>query len=332
LRLSLHHFLALGILSSYTATIRTASVREKPHSFRIKGSQGVEDFIQQVATGLSEGSIYAILALAIVLIYRSTGVVNFAQGEMAMFTTFIAWSVMDFGAHFWLAFFLTLIIAGIFGALIEVTVLRPVENAPPLNAVIVTLGLFTLLGSLALRIWQGEPKSFPKPEVFEGGALSLGPAVVSRLNVGVFCMSVLIMIIIYLIFNYTKVGLAMRAAAQNRVASQLVGVPVGRMLALGWALSAMVGAVAGILLAPTLALSTSMMIGVLLFAFAAAVLGGLDSPLGAIVGGLILGVVKTLAGLYAGSDIDIAFAFLVIVVVLLVRPRGLFGKKTIGRV
>ena len=292
----------------------------------------MENFIQQVATGLSEGSLYAILALALVLIYRSTGVVNFAQGEMAMFTTFIAWSVMDFGAHFWLAFFITLAIAGVMGALIEVVILRPVENAPPLNAVIITLGIFTVLSSLALRIWQGEPKSFPSPEVFQGGPLTLGPAVISRTNIGVFCMSLVIMGAIYLLFNYTKVGLAMRGAAQNRVASQLVGVPVGRMLALGWALSAMVGAVAGILLAPSLALSTNLMMGVLLFAFAAAVLGGLDSPVGAIVGGLVLGVVKTLAALYAGSDIDIAFAFLVIVLVLVARPRGLFGKKAIGRV
>lgn len=292
----------------------------------------MENFIQQVATGLSEGSLYGILALALVLIYRSTGVVNFAQGEMAMFTTFIAWSFIDFGAHFWIAFFLTLLAAGIFGALTEVIILRPVENAPPLNAVIITLGLFTVLSSLALRIWQGQPKSFPSPEVFQGGPLSLGPAVISRPNIGVFCMSVVIMIAIYLLFNYTKVGLAMRGAAQNRVASQLVGVPVGRMLALGWALSAMVGAVAGMLLAPTIYLSPSMMLGVLLFAFAAAVLGGLDSPAGAIVGGLVLGVVKNLAGTYIGSEIDIAFAFLVIIMVLVMRPRGLFGKKAIGRV
>ena len=292
----------------------------------------MEQFIQQVATGLSTGSLYAILALALVLIYRSTGVVNFAQGEMAMFTTFIAWSFINWELHFWVAFFLTLLIAGIFGALVEVVLLRPVENAPPLNAVILTLGLFTLLSSVALRIWQGQPKSFPSPEVFDGAPLTLGPAAISRPNVGVFCMSVLIMVAIYLLFNYTKLGLAMRAAAQNRIASQLVGIRVGRMLALGWALSAMVGAVAGMLLAPTIFLSPSMMLGVLLFAFAAAVLGGLDSPMGAIVGGLTLGVVQNMAGTYIGSDIDIAVAFLVIIVVLIVRPTGLFGRRVLGRV
>jgi branched-chain amino acid transport system permease protein len=292
----------------------------------------MDQFIQQVATGLSTGSLYAILALAIVLIYRSTSVVNFAQGEMAMFTTFIAWSLIEWESHFWIAFFLTLLIAGVAGALIEIVLMRPVENAPPLNSIILTLGLFTMLGGVALRIWQGEPKPFPSPAVFEGAPLTLGPAAISRPNIGVFCMSVLIMIAIYLLFNYTKVGLAMRAAAQNRVASQLVGVRVGRMLALGWALSAMVGAVAGMLLAPTIFLSTTMMLGVLLFALAAAVLGGLDSPLGAIVGGLVLGVMQNLAGTYIGSNIDITVAFLVIIVVLIVRPTGLFGRRALGRV
>jgi branched-chain amino acid transport system permease protein len=286
--------------------------------------------IQQVATGLSTGSLYAIFALALVLIYRSTRVINFSQGQMAMFTTFIAWSLWNWGLNFWFAFFLTLLIAGIMGALVEMVLMRPVESAPSLNSIILTLGLLTLFGGLALRIWAGEPKIFPRPGVFEGAALTLGPAVISRPNIGVFCTSVLIMVAIYLLFNYTKVGLAMRGAAQNRVASQLVGVRVGRMLALGWALSAMVGAVAGMLLAPTLYLSPSMMMGVLLFGFAAAVLGGLDSPLGAIVGGLVLGVMQNLAGTYIGSDIDIAVAFLAIIVVLVVRPTGLFGKRAIG--
>jgi len=292
----------------------------------------MEEFIQQVATGLSTGSLYAILALALVLIYRSTGIVNFAQGEMAMFTTFIAWSFINWELHFWIAFFLTLLVAGIFGALTEIVVIRPVERGPILNPVIITLGMFTMLNSIALRIWQGQPKSFPSPEVFDGGPLRLGPAVISRPNIGVFCMSILIMIAIYLLFNRTKVGLAMRAAAQNRIASQLVGIRVGRMLALGWALSAMVGAAAGMLLAPTIFLSPSMMMGVLLFAFAAAVLGGLDSPIGAIVGGLVLGVVQNLAGTYIDSKIDITVAFLVIIAVLLVRPKGLFGKQTMERV
>jgi branched-chain amino acid transport system permease protein len=292
----------------------------------------MDQFIQQVATGLSTGSLYAIFALAIVLIYRSTSVVNFAQGEMAMFTTFIAWSCINWELPFWVAFFLTLLIAFLLGALIELTIMRPVENAPPLNSIIITLGLFTALSSIALRIWQGQPKAFPSPAVFNGAPLKLGPAVISRPNVGVFCMAILIMIAIYFLFSRTKVGLAMRAAAQNRVASELVGIRVGRMLALGWGLSAVVGAAAGMLLAPTIFLSPSMMQGVLLFAFAAAVLGGLDSPVGAIVGGLALGVVQNLAGTYIDSKIDITVAFVVIIAVLLVRPKGIFGKQTMARV
>jgi len=295
----------------------------------------MQQFIQQFATGLSTGSLYAILALSLVLIYRSTSIVNFAQGEMAMFTTFLAWSVLNGHAGpywFWVAFFATLVMAMIFGALVELIALRPVESGPVLNPIIVTLGLFTLVNSLALRIWQGEPKAFPSPAIFDGAPLKIGTAVISRPNVGVFCMALLIMGLIYVFFNRTKVGLAMRATAQNRVASQLVGIRVGRMLALGWALSAMVGAVAGMLLAPTLFLSPGMMQGVLLFAFAAAVLGGLESPVGAIVGGLTVGVVQNMAGTYIGSNIDITVAFLLIIVVLLVRPHGLFGRRVMQRV
>ncbi|MGD0765434.1 MAG: branched-chain amino acid ABC transporter permease [Dehalococcoidia bacterium] len=292
----------------------------------------MQEFIQQFATGLSTGSLYAILALSLVLIYRSTSIVNFAQGEMAMFTTYLAWSVWNGGAEFWIAFFATLVMAMIFGALTELVALRPVETGPVLNPIIVTLGLFTLVNSIALRIWSGEPKAFPTAPIFQGGPLKLASAVISRPNVGVFCMSVVIMLLIYAFFNYTKLGLAMRATAQNRVASRLVGIRVGRMLALGWALSAMVGAVAGMLLAPTLFLSPGMMQGVLLFAFAAAVLGGLESPVGAIVGGLTVGVVQNMAGTYIGSNIDIAVAFFVIIVVLLVRPRGLFGRRVVQRV
>jgi branched-chain amino acid transport system permease protein len=294
----------------------------------------MDEFIQQFATGLSTGSLYAIIALALVLIYRSTGIVNFAQGEMAMFMTFVAWSLWQWNGNFWLAFLLTLIIAGVFGALIEMIVLRPVESGPVLNPIIITLGLYMVIDSIALRIWQGQPKAFPSPSQFKGAPLTVGPAVISRTNIGVFCMAVVIMLLIYFFFNYTRLGLAMRATAQNRVAGSLVGIRVGRMLALGWALSAMVGAVAGMLLAPTLFLSPSMMAGVLLFAFAAAVLGGLDSAVGAIVGGLTIGVVQNMAGTYIpnGSSIDITVAFIVIIAVLLVRPHGIFGRKAVQRV
>jgi len=294
----------------------------------------MEEFVQQLATGLATGSVYAVLALAIVLVYQSTRVVNFAQGEMAMFGTFIAWSLLTRVA-FWPAFFITLVIAAVLGALIERLLLRPVERAPTLNSVIVTLGLFTVLNSLALWLYGGVPKPFPSPAVFSGAPLAVGTITVSRLNIGIFCSAVALMAALFAFLNGTRTGLAMRATAQNPAAARLVGVPIGRMLMVGWALSAAVGAVGGMLIAPLLSLQPSMMFGVVIFAFAAAVLGGLNSLPGAIVGGLTLGVSQNLAAAYVAphtGTIDITVAFLVIVAVLLVRPTGLFGHEARRRV
>ena len=300
----------------------------------------MSQLIQTVATGLSMGSVYAVVALAIVLIYRSTGVMNFAQGEMAMFSTFIGWSmIVYFSAwslpldmNYWLPFFLAVILAALLGAAVERVVLRPVEEAPVLNSVIVTLGLFTLFNSVAIWRYGGIAKPFPSPTFFQGSALSVGPVVISRLNIGVFSMSVLIMLLLYLFLNYTKLGLAMRAAAENRMACRMVGIPANRMLTLGWAFAAAVGAMAGMLVAPIVFLSPNMMFATLIFAFAAAVLGGLQSLPGAIVGGLLLGIIQNMAGTYIGSEIDITAAFFVIVLVLLVRPTGLLGRRVIRRV
>ncbi len=292
------------------------------------------EFIQQVATGLSTGSVYAVLALAIVLIYQSTRIVNFAQGEMAMFSTFIAWAFLG-QMSFWPAFFVTLVVSAAIGAALERFVLRPVEGAPVLNSVIITLGLFTVFNSLALWRWGGVPRPFPSPAVFDGSPLVVGTVTISRLNIGIFCMSLAIMAILFVFLNYTKVGLAMRAAAENPAAARMVGIHVGQMLSIGWALSAAVGAVAGMLLAPILALQPSMMFGVIIFAFAAAVLGGLNSLPGAIIGGLVLGVTQNMAGTYVSphtGSIDITVAFVAIVVVLVVRPTGLLGREVKRRV
>jgi branched-chain amino acid transport system permease protein len=294
----------------------------------------VEEFVQQVTTGLAVGSIYAALALAIVLVYQSTGVVNFAQGEMAMFSTFIAWSLL-MQMEYWLAFVTALAIAAVMGAAIERFALRPVERAPVINAVIVTLGIFTVLNSLALWLYGGVPRPFPVPPIFEGAPLSIGDVTVSRLNIGIFCMGVAIMIALFAFLNGTKWGLAMRAVAQDPATARIVGIPIGRMLSLGWALAAAVGAVAGMLLAPALSLQPSMMFGVLIFALAAAVLGGLNSLPGAILGGLTLGIIQNLANTYVTphtGSIDITIAFLVIVLVLLIRPTGLLGHAVKRRV
>jgi branched-chain amino acid transport system permease protein len=291
-------------------------------------------FAQQLLSGVASGSVFAILALALVLIYRSTHVLNFAQGEMAMFTTFISWTFMT-RMDFWPAFMLAVLVAAAIGASLEMLVLRPVENAAPLNSVIVTLGLFTVFNGLALWIWGPQPKSFGPFSVFDGHAMCAGEVCIGRLNLGIMVVAFIVMTVLYLLFQRTAVGLAMRATAQNRLASQLVGIPVARMLALGWALSAAVGAIAGVMVVQSVGLTTSSLFAVLLFAFAAAVLGGLDSPVGAIVGGIIIGIVKNMAGTYVPTtfgNVDITTAFLVIVVVLMIRPAGLFGRPERRRV
>jgi branched-chain amino acid transport system permease protein len=304
----------------------------------------VADFWQQVMAGLAAGSLYGLLALAVVLIYRSTTVLNFAQGEMAMFTTFVAWSILQWG-DYWVMFPLILLIAAGFGGLIERVAIRPVEGAPVLNIIIVTLGLFAIVNNVASWRWAGMPKAFPTPpeihvagiKFFGGGALHIGPTVISYHDLTIMVFAVAIMVILYLFFQYTPLGLAMRATAQNPVASRLMGIRVGRMLTIGWALSATVGAVAGLLIAPIVLLSSSMMMGVLLYAFAAAVLGGLDSPVGAIVGGLIIGISENLVGAYTpsewlGPDMKLTVTLGIIFLVLLVRPTGIFGRRVLRRV
>ena len=302
------------------------------------------EFWQQVVTGLATGSVYGLLALAIVLIYRSTTVLNFAQGEMAMFTTFAAWSILQWG-EYWVMFPLVLVMAAGLGAFIERVIIRPVEGAPVLNIVIVTLGLFAIFNNIATWRWGGIPKGFPTPpeihvtgiKFFGEGALDIGPTVVSYHDLTIMVFAVGIMLALYLFFQYTPLGLAMRATAQNPIASRLMGIRVGRMLTVGWALSATVGAVAGLLIAPLILLQPPMMMGVLLYAFAAAVLGGLDSPVGAVVGGLIIGIAENLVGTYTpkewlGPDMKLTVTLVIIVLVLLIRPTGIFGRRALRRV
>lgn len=291
----------------------------------------MEQFTQQVLSGIASGSVFAILALALVMIYRSTSILNFGQGEMALFSTFIAWTFLT-TMPFWPAFLLALLVAAVMGAALERFVLRPVEEAAVLNAVIVTLGLFTVFSSLSLTVWGSLPKSFGPFSVFKGPAIDLGPASIGRTNVGILAAAVIVTALLFLLFQHTKVGLAMRAVSQNRLASRLVGIRVGQILSIGWGLSATLGAVAGVLVAQSSGLSLSLMFDVLLYAFAAAVLGGLDSPLGAIVGGLAIGIIKNLAGTYIDPGVDVTVAFLIIVLVLMIRPTGIFGRHVLKRV
>ena len=297
------------------------------------------EFLQQVVAGLASGSIYALLALAIVIIYRSTGVVNFAQGEMATFTTFIAWTLVDHGIGYWGAFALTLLIAFVGGIALERIVVRPVEGKPVINAVILTIGLFILLGGLSNWIWKAEVRSFPPSRPFPTSAWDLGGVAVSKQDAGILVVMLVLLALLWSLFRYTKLGLALRATALNPVASRLVGIRVGWMLGLGWGLASAIGAVAGLFTAAAAPpLDPNMMRPVLIYAFAAAVVGGLESPVGAVIGGLVIGVVLNLIATYdthVHLDLDrmrLPIALALILIVLLARPTGLFGRQAVRRV
>ena len=291
----------------------------------------MRDFVQQVVIGLASGGIYASLALAVVLVYRVTRVVNFAQGEMAMFTTFVAWELLDRGWPYWGAFFATLAVAFVGGAAVERVVMRPVERGSAVVPVMVTVGLLIALNGAALWIWGGGARDF-RP--VSGRTFDVGGVVLSLQDVGVIGVTVGAAAALFVFFQSTKLGLALRAAAVNPDASSLVGIRVGWILALGWGLAGVLGAISGMLYAPTAFLDPNMMQGVLLYAFAAAVLGGMDSPLGAVVGGLSLGVGLNLIATYvdALAPLQLPVALAVILVVLLFRPAGLLGRPAESRV
>jgi branched-chain amino acid transport system permease protein len=291
------------------------------------------EFAQQLAAGIRQGAVFAGLALALVIIYRSTRAINFAQGEMATFATFICWSLMNNGLSFWAAFPIVLAIAFAGGVAIERTIIRPVENGPVITVVIVTLGLALLLNGLMNVIWGGGNRPFDGP--FSTRTIDVGGVPISVQDIGIVVTSFVLVAVLALFFRFTKLGLGLRAAALNRDSSKLVGVRVGWMLAFGWGLAAVLGAVAGMMVAPILFLDPNMMQVILLYAFAAAILGGLDSPVGAVVGGLLLGVVITLLGRYVGfvgEALKLPTALLLIVLVLLVKPNGLFGRVAVRRV
>jgi branched-chain amino acid transport system permease protein len=291
------------------------------------------EFLQQVVSGLASGAIYASLALALVLIYRATDVVNFAQGEMATFATYIAWSLMDNGMSYWPAFALTLVIAFAGGVGVERTLIRPVEHRPEIVIVIVTIGLLIALNGLTGWIWGAEVKAFDSP--FPNTTVEVGGVTLSVQDLGTLGVCLVTVVLLWAFFRFTTLGLVMRAVANNPGASRLMGIRVGWMLALGWGLASVLGAVAGMMAAPTVFLDPSMMLIVLIYAFAAAVLGGIDSPVGAVVGGLLLGVIINLLGVYVdfvGSDLRLPAALGVLLLVLLIRPQGLFGHVAVRRV
>jgi branched-chain amino acid transport system permease protein len=290
------------------------------------------EFVQQLVDGIASGSIYGLVALSLVLIYRTTGIVNFAQGEMAMFSTFIAWGLVATGMPLVLALLITLALALIGGMLIERVLIRPVEGANPLAMLIITLGLLILLNSGAGWIWGFGNRSFPS--VFGDDSVDVAGVRIDVESIGIVAVMLAVVGLLFLLFRRTKIGLAMRAVSMNPESSRLSGIPVGRTLMFGWGLAALVGALAGALIAPRLFLDVNFMGGVLIYSFAAATLGGFDSPLGAVVGGWIIGITETLAGYYVdfiGSDLKILVPLAIIFAVLLVRPSGLFGTEEVER-
>jgi len=287
---------------------------------------------QQIIAGLATGAIYACMALAVVMIYQAIDHLNFAQGEMAMVSTFLCWQMLQWGVPYWPAFVLTVALSFAGGVVIERVVFKPLKDAPVLSHVVVFIALFTILNSAAGFIWDFTIKPFPSP--FGTGSF-LGTGLLSKHQAGMIGVTLLVLTLLWAFFRFTRTGLAMRAAASNPESARLAGIRVGWMIALGWGMAAAIGAVAGMLIAPVVFLDPNMMLSILLYGFAGAVLGGLGSPAGAVAGGFAVGVVENLAGTYIpviGGELKLPIALVLIVAVLVVKPNGLFGRMTVQRV
>ncbi len=292
----------------------------------------MELFLQQVFAGIATGAIYACMALSVVMIYQAIHHLNFAQGEMAMFSTFIAWQLMEWGMPYWAAFPLTVAVSFVGGFALERIVFKPIENAPVLSHIVIFIALFAIINSMAGYIWDFTIKSVASP--FGTGPF-LGWSLLSAHQAGMIGVTLCILVLLWGFFAFTRVGLAMRAAAANPESARLVGIRVSRMTALGWGMAAAIGAVAGILIAPVVFLEPNMMLSILLYGFAGAVLGGLTSPLGAVLGGFAVGVIENLAGTYipvVGAELKLTIALFLIVLVLVFKPEGLMGRRVVQRV
>ena len=283
--------------------------------------------LDQTLNGLTSGAIYASIALGLVLIWRATRIVNFAAGAMGMLSAYIAISVIDHGGSYWLALAVALVSGLVVGAIVERLLIRPVESKPPLNAVIITFGLLLLLEAIAGMIWGERSRAFPSHFSIRGLHVGTRAIALSTFDVFVIAAVVTMMALLLVLFRATSVGLEMRAAAFRPEVARMLGVRVGRMLSLGWALASMVGALAGVLIAPKVFLSPNMMDAPFIYGFTAAVIGGLDSPVGAVVGGLALGLVTSYVGgsPALGPSLEAMGAFVLLIAVLMVRPEGLFS-------
>jgi branched-chain amino acid transport system permease protein len=292
----------------------------------------MELFTNQVLAGIATGAIYACMALAVVMIYQAIDHLNFAQGEMAMFSTFIAWQLIQWGVPYWGAFVLTLAISFVGGIAIERLLFKPLANAPILTNVAGFIALYAIINSVAGLTWDFTIKQFPSPF---GSRPFLGSQLISTHQAGMIGVTIVLLILLYFFFRFTRVGLAMRAAASLPESARLVGINVGWMIALGWGMATAIGSIAGMMIAPIVFLEPNMMIGVLLYGFASAVLGGLTSPFGAVIGGFLVGIFENLVGTYipnVGNELKLPIALALIIVVLVVKPNGLFGRAVVQRV
>src|SRR6201989_1228984 len=292
----------------------------------------MELFTNQVLAGIATGAIYACMALAVVMIYQAIDHLNFAQGEMAMFSTFISWQLMQWGVPYWGSFLLTLPSPSLAGIAIERILFKPLAKAPVLTNVAGFIALYAIINSSAGLIWAFTIQQYPTPF---GSSPFLGSQLISTHQAGMIGVTLLLLVGLFFFFQYTRVGLAMRAAASVPESARLVCIHTSWMIALGWGMAAAIGAIAGILIAPVVFLEPNMMLGTLIYGFAAAVLGGLTSPFGAVVGGFLVGVFENLAGTYipgVGNELKLPIALALIITVLVFKPAGLFGRPIVKRV
>jgi branched-chain amino acid transport system permease protein len=292
----------------------------------------MELFTNQILAGISTGAIYACMALAVVMIYQAIDHLNFAQGEMAMFSTFISWQLMQWGVPYWGSFVITIAFSFVAGIMIERALFKPLAKAPILTQVAGFIALFSIINSCAGLIWDFTIKQYPTPF---GSSPFLGSQLISTHQAGMIGITLLMLLGLFFFFRYTRVGLAMRAAASLPESARLVGINTSWMIALGWGMAAAIGSVAGMMIAPVVFLEPNMMLGVLIYGFAAAVLGGLTSPFGAVAGGFLVGIFENLVGTYipgVGNELKLPIALALIITVLVIKPAGLFGRHIVKRV
>jgi branched-chain amino acid transport system permease protein len=289
-------------------------------------------FLQLLVSGLSFGSLYALIALAMVIIYKTSEVPNFGQGEMAMLSTFVAFTILESsGQSYAISFLGALIFAALLGVFLEFVFLRRAKDPNILSLILITLGFQMILYGLAGWKWGADQRDFAFP-VSDFDVINLGPAVVSYLNIATLLITLFLMFLLYLFFRYTKVGIAMKATQQNAMAARINGIRTNRILSITWSMSSVIGAVAGMMLAPIATLDTNLMLDPLLKGFASAVLGGMTTLVGAALGGYILGIIENLFGGYVSLEFKSVVAFGIIVLVLCFKPSGLFARHYVRKV